>query len=245
MNKFLLLAVILVGVALLPAKAQIIDLKKIKFGAKASFNVSVFTNGAGSFHYPAAQADNLSSFRTFTRYSASGGVTADYEVSPAFSWSAELLYNSRGGAYSVADDGTGNSNANAGSSSGYDYFYYDIDYLQLPLLAKHDLTKPPAFTGFVIYGGLAPAVNVYKRTGYSYYDSNGYVAANSSAAGALEHVRSFNISAIAGFQMVGKRSVRKWYADFRGAYTLLPVFSSGGYFHTRMFTGSFGIGLKI
>lgn len=245
MNKYLFIALAMaMG---LSARAQISFQKVIKVGVKAGITGSVFTSDVEPFdpripgyHY---------TFENYLRIAGYGGVTLDYEVGPRLSVGAEVLYNARGMAYReenydvviIGDDG---------EEQAYNYFIFNVDYIELPVTVNFNVLPLDSRTWLKVYGGIARAAAVHKKTKLKYPDVSGYDAPDDRKE-QLQDVRTFNTSVIGGFKIGGKkgRSILP-FGDLRGSYMLSPVFNrdkaaSGGNLNTRMVSLSLGLGLQF
>jgi hypothetical protein len=220
---------------------------KIRFGAKAGINVSVFTKQIDGFGGGPQTA--LYGFHKFPRFSINAGFTADINIKQNFSFTAEFLYSGQGSAYRIKNDYVVITNNRGTTEDAYDYIRFRINSLEIPLLAKHTFYRPNK-TSYALYGGFAPAVNISSDTRFSYYDLDRGSPSNvpvTSESEELNNVRGFNVSGVLGLQ-IGTASVdRGFYTDIRLAQTLMPVFTSNARMvnNPRMFVGSLGIGYRF
>jgi hypothetical protein len=227
-------------------KAQVNTSSKLKIGLKTGLNLSTFTKDVSVF-----DQGNYANFQKYFRIASLIGVVTKYHVSAPFSWGAELLYNQRGSAYRQ-ENGSVVIVTNQGTEKAYNYFKFKINYLELPLTANCNLsTHSKGTINFSIYGGLAPAIVLIRKTSYDSYDSNDNspVANSTSESGELKDVRPFNISTVAGFEIAGKKE-GSFFFNGRISNTLLPVFqqatsSDGHNMKTRMWSYTLGLGVYL
>jgi hypothetical protein len=245
MNKYLFIALAMtMG---LSARAQISFQKIIKVGLKAGVSGSVFTKDVEPFdpHIPGY----YDTFENFVRFAGYGGVTLDYDISPRFSIGAELLYSARGMAYREENDEV-LIIGDEGEEQAYNYFNFNVDYIELPVTANFSVLPLASKTWLKIYGGIARAAAVHKKTKLRYPDVDGYDAPDLVKT-QLQHVRTFNTSVIGGLKVGGKKEKSVIpFGDLRGSYMLSPVFNrdkadNRGNLDTRMFSLSLGLGLQF
>ena len=245
MNKYLFIALAMaMG---LSARAQISFQKVIRVGVKAGITGSVFTRDVEPFdpHIPGY----YDTFENYARLGGYGGLTLDYDIGPRLSVGAEVLYNARGMAYReenydvviIGDDG---------EEQAYNYFSFNVDYIELPVTLNFNVLPLDSRTWLKVYGGIARAVAVHKKTKIKYPDVAGYDAPD-DVKEQLQYVRTFNTSVIGGFKVGGKKGKGILpFGDLRGSYMLSPVFNrdkaaSGGNLNTRIFSLSLGLGLQF
>jgi len=219
----------------------------IRFGAKAGFNVSVFTKhlddfgeGPQSYYY---------GFHKYPRFSVNAGFTADVNISPKFVFGTELLYSGLGSAYRIKNDAV-IITTNRGTEDAYDYIKFRLNYLEVPLLAKYLFSNNPKNTSYTLYGGFAPAINISKGIRYTYYDLNTDRPTNVPVKNQdeeIENVKSFNVSGVLGIQIGTAPLARGFYFDMRLQQTLSPVFNSNAGLtkNPAMFAGSLGVGYRF
>ena len=51
-----------------------------------------------------------------------------------------------------------------GAEKAYNYFKFALDFVELPVLARYDLTNVHSSTSLIMYGGFSPGIAVNKRT---------------------------------------------------------------------------------
>lgn len=245
MNKYLFIALAMaMG---LSARAQISFQKVIKVGVKAGVSGSVFTKDVEPFDPHIF--GYYDTFENFVRLAGYGGVTLDYDISPRFSLGAEVLYNARGMSYReenydvviIGDEG---------EEQAYNYFNFNVDYIELPIIVNFNVLSLDSKTWLKVYGGIARAAAVHKKTKLKYPDVKGYDAPDNVKT-QLQHVRTFNTSVIGGLKVGGKKGKSIIpFGDLRGSYMLSPVFNrskaaNGGNLDTRMFSLSLGLGVQF
>jgi len=218
--------------------------QRIKFGIKAGFNLSYFTDDVAPFDQP---DESLSAFKRGERPSFVPGLTMDVRLGRGFSFITELLYNTKGMEYDeqvpwiVIIDREGKEN------SAYNHFKYKINYLELPLLLNYNFSKRTAKTYWQVYTGIAPAVVISSKTKMDYYRESDIQQDTKSK---LQDTRFFNHSFIAGIKSGdGLGTLYEGYIDLRVSYTLSPVFNralndTGGNLDTRMYTFTMSFGIK-
>jgi hypothetical protein len=221
---------------------------KTRFGAKAGFNVSVFTKhldgfgeGSQSYYY---------GFHKYPRFSVNAGFTADMNLSPKFVFGTELLYTGLGSAYRVKNDAVIVTTNRGTTEDAYDYIKFRLNYLEIPLLAKYIFSNNPTTTSYTLYGGFAPAFKISKGLRYTYYDLNANKPTNVPVKNQdeeLENGKSFNVSGVLGIQIGTAPSARGFYMDLRFQQTLNSVFNSSAGFNKNpgMFAGSLGAGYRF
>jgi hypothetical protein len=245
MNKYLFIALAMaMG---LSARAQISFQKVIRVGVKAGITGSVFTRDVEPFdpHIPGY----YDTFTNFVRVAGYGGVTLDYDIGPRLSIGAEVLYNARGMSYQEENDDVviiGDD----GEEQAYNYFNFNVDYIELPVTVNFNVLPLDSKTWLKVYGGIARAAAVHKKTKLKYPDVRGYDAPD-DVKEQLQYVRTFNTSVIGGLKVGGKKGKSILpFGDLRGSYMLSPVFNrnkaaDGGNLDTRMFSLSLGLGLQF
>lgn len=247
MNKYLFVAL---AMALgLSARAQISFQKVIRVGLKAGVNFSAFTQDVAPFdpHIPGY----WETFKNTGNTAGFGGITLDYAITNRWSVGAELLYSTKGMAYSEENNDVILYDEDGNEKQAYNVFRFDIDYIELPITLNFNVLPSKSSVWLKVYGGMVRGAAVYKKTNLVYPKVKGYRSPDDGGKEELKYVRTFNTSVIAGGK-VGSRPISKGglvvYADLRGAYTLSPVFNrqksdSGGNLDTRMFTVSVGFGV--
>lgn len=223
--------------------------KQIRLGVKIGANFSVFTRDVAPFW--GTVAPKYQYFRPTGRSSGMGGITADFSVKRRFSLGAELLFNSRGMAYSEENNYVYETDNDGSETQAYNRYNFNVDYLEVPVTANLHF-YPRGNVKLSAYAGLAPSIAVHGKSKLRYakgVDGDGYRANNESAK--LDNVRYSNNSALIGFQvggLEGGRSKVQPFLDLRGSYMLRSVFSGtgrGSLMDTRMFTGTFSFGVKF
>lgn len=254
MKKFVLLFSLFITCIISILHAQTNNAtKKFRLGLKTGLSLSSFTKDVGVFApwTPGVPASGYSNYKKYFRISSLLGATVEYPVTPSFVVGAKLLYAGRGAAYrepnhsvvTITDQGTRKT---------YNYYKFKIDYLEVPLSAKWDLSaNSNGITSFSLYGGLAPAFVLSQSTSYHSYSTNSAspIADPTVRNGELKYVRPFNLSTVAGFQIAGKRK-GSFFVDGRFSHTLLPVFkyatTDEGYnLNTAMWTATLGLGIYL
>jgi outer membrane protein with beta-barrel domain len=245
MNKYLFIAL---AMALgLSARAQISFQKVIKVGVKAGITGSVFTRDVEPFDPHIS--GYYDTFENFVRVAGYGGLTLDYDIGPRLSIGAEVLYSAKGMSYREDNDDVviiGDD----GEEQAYNYFNFNVDYIELPVTLNFNVLPLDSKTWLKVYGGIARAAAVHKKTKLKYPDVRGYDAPD-DVKEELQHVRTFNTSVIGGLKVGGKKDKRIIpFGDLRGSYMLSPVFNrskaaNGGNLDTRMFSLSLGLGLQF
>lgn len=249
MNKYLIIALVMaMG---LSAGAQVSFQKIVKVGVKAGVSGSVFTKDVEPFD-PKIPG-YYDTFMNAARLGGFGGITFDYNITPRLSVGAELLYSARGMSYAEENYDVVTVNDNGEEEQAYNYFNFIIDYMELPLTVNYNVLSADSKAWLKVYGGVARAAAVRKKTKLSYPDVKGYDAPD-NVKEELLHVRTFNTSVIGGLKVGGKRAINKSrispYGDLRGSYMLSPVFNrseaaNGGNLDTRMFTLSLSLGIQF
>ena len=74
--------------------------------------------------------------KNYFRITGQFGITADYAINNQFTFTAELLYNGRGGAYQIENPNVYQVDSLGNQSAAYDTYNYQIDYLEFPLMVK-------------------------------------------------------------------------------------------------------------
>lgn len=225
---------------------------KLKLSMKFGITASILTNDVGPFDKSApGYYDN--GYKKYLRPSAMGGLGLCYTLSEKFSVSTELIFNTRGGAYRKPSSGVVIIGSQ-GTEKAYDYFKFVVDFVELPFIARYDLSNINSSTSFIIYGGFSPGIAINKRavvTGYS-GNNNSPIAEQVSNAEDLNYVRAFNLFPQAGFELGGKNSRKKhqFFADLRFSLSALSVFSQSEYpdgsnMNTRTGSAAFGVGVRF
>ncbi len=254
MKRYAVLLLILLFICGVNAVAQDTDAPRVRFGIKAGLNVSGFTRDVGVFdqHSAGYVGSPYEGAENFARLTCLFGVTADYPMNDRLSFSAEFLYNGRGGAYQIANANVYDTDENGNPTTAYDRYNFQIDYVELPLLLQYRLSIGNDNEAYLLYGGIAPALLVKSRTNYNYYTGTGNTsdAASSTESGVLYHVNNWNISPIAGLKINWNHDeARMPFVDFRLEYASLPVFNrpeNNGYnLRTGMWTLAIGAGLRF
>ncbi|MGY4385064.1 hypothetical protein ACVWYN_002100 [Pedobacter sp. UYP24] len=219
--------------------------KPIRLGVKAGVNVSLFTSTIPPFDD--ANGTRYEYYTRDVRSSGMAGLTAEFLLTKGFSIGAEILYSTRGMMYSERNDYVVVVDDN-GSRNARNRFVYVTDYLEVPVTINYNFFPSTARTWLAAYAGLAPAMSIHSKTKLRYAkntDGDGYKASNEN--GELNDVRLINNNILFGVQAGDQKS--HVYADFRGAYTLRPVFSrssiNGSNLETKMLTMTIAIGYKF
>ncbi|MHA4895929.1 porin family protein [Pedobacter sp. PWIIR3] len=244
MKKLIMMAAIVLPCLFVQAQE-----KQIRLGVKIGANFSVFTNDV--YPFKGTTDPKFMYFKPSGRASGMGGVTADFSVRRSFSLGAELLFNSRGMAYSEENNYAYETDENGYEKQSYNFFNYNIDYLEVPVTANYHF-YPRGHVKLTAYAGLAPSIAIHGKSKLKYakgLDGDGYRASNENTS--LTNVRSSNNSVLAGFQVsglgLGATKVIP-FLDLRLSYLLRSVFSGtqhGSDLDTKMFTGTFAFGVKF
>lgn len=218
---------------------------KIKVGVKAGFNMSLFTRNVALFDEPDPAYSN---FRRSVRGSFTGGFTVDFKMAKGFSLGTELLFNSRGMSYQEENDRLIGQDEYGNDKTIYNYYNYNIDYLELPVILNYNFKPESSRSVLIAYVGLAQSVLVNHKTKLDYPRKD---REHSDVKAELNDVHNFNKSVLAGLQIGSKELMGlEPYIDFRGNYTLSPVFNrpvneEGQNLKTRMLTFTLAFGVKF
>jgi hypothetical protein len=222
--------------------------KSVRFGAKVGANVSLFTQSVDPFYQK--QGTRFEFFNRDARLSGMGGITAEFILPKGFSLGLELLFSSRGMAYTEENNYAYIAN-DEGENTATNRFSYNIDYLEVPITINYNFKDPSSTLRLVGYAGIAPAMSIHGKTTLRYaegLDGDGFRAANENNK--LNNVRLYNNNILLGVQ-VGENSTKRLggYLDLRGARTLQPVFQgrsrNSNSPNTNMITFTLAIGIRI
>lgn len=218
---------------------------RLKFGAKAGFNLSFFNHDVGPFDQP---DPDYSYFKRSARGAIAAGLTLDIEMAKGFSFGTELLFNSRGMSYREKNDGVIIEDEEGRQKNAYNYYNYNIDYLELPIIINYNFKPEKSKTMVIGYVGIAQAITLNHTIKLDYPKTDS--GPKDQKAG-LQDVHSLNKSIVAGVKL-GEKEVTgiDMFIDFRGSYTLSKVFNKpvndyGENLNTHMYTFTLAFGIKF
>ena len=222
------------------------------FGVKVGINISGLTGDIGPFDRNSPNYNNSPFAGAVGEpyFSVNAGITVDYRISKAFSFASELLYNERGGSYSIERDDIIITDTDGTQSNGHDHYAYQLSYIEMPLILQYHLPTQSTDASYRIYAGISPAIRISASTAYTYY-TDPVTQDTNTDVGKVNYSQGFTVNPIAGFWVSSKDLGHglKIFGDMRFEYSFSNIFErrqvDNQNLQTDMWTINFGFGVRF